>query len=277
MSYTPRSGRGRETGEMSDQFREVEAAFGCLKDHFNQGKISQREFIDSLKQLRIKDGSGRFWMIGAQSGQWYYFDGNGWVQAKPPSASERKAICIYCGYENDLEAETCARCGSGRAGKDEPRACPKCGTRLDDPEAPCPVCQPDAGRASAAAAVVSEEAPRPPAERGLVIRAVHPASFFWFFGVLGVFVGMLAGLLVGVTGLFPRLVSSLPGFLADIQGKLLGGVVFTISGGLLGFVGAGPLGFLAAAVSNGVLSLVGGLRVRAVAAAEEPPDARSQG
>ena len=59
---------------MADQFREVEAAFGRLKEKFGGGRISQQEFIDSLKQLRIKDDEGRFWMIGAQSGNWYFFN-----------------------------------------------------------------------------------------------------------------------------------------------------------------------------------------------------------
>jgi hypothetical protein len=112
----------------------------------------------------------------------------------------------------------------------------------------------------------------PPAPAGtLLVRAVQPVSFFWFFGILGVFAGMLLGLVVGVTSLFPGFVSSLPGFFADIQGKLLGGVVFTIAGGLFGFVAAGPAGFLLAVVSNGILSLVGGVRVQAASLPAPPP------
>jgi hypothetical protein len=261
---------------MPDPFREVEAAFTRLKETFGEGKLSQREFIDSLKQLRIKDDTGRFWMIGAQSGKWYYFDGNDWIQAKPPSASERKAICIYCGYENDLEAEVCARCGSGGATTAEPKTCPRCGTRLEDPDAPCPVCRPGEGEAPRAAAAAPARTGPPAALRSLVIKAVHPASCFWFLGILGVFAGMALGLIVGVTGLFPGLVSSLPGFFAEIQGKLLGGLMFTVAGGLLGFVVAAPAGFLAALVSNGVLSLVGGVRVQAAAATSEPTDDKSR-
>ena len=70
---------------MADQFREVEETFKVLREKFNDRKISQREFIDTLKQLRIKDAEGRFWMIGAQTGKWYYFEGSDWVQAEPPS------------------------------------------------------------------------------------------------------------------------------------------------------------------------------------------------
>ena len=255
---------------MSDQFHEVASALARLKAEFSEGAISQQEFIDALKQLRIRDDAGRFWMIGVQSGKWYCSDGSGWVQAEPPSASQRKAICIYCGFENDLEAETCARCGSGRESVVERPLCPRCGTRLEVPGEACPACRPAAGAGPAAAAAAAKAAPPAPA-RTLVIRAVQPASFFWFFGILGVFGGMLLGLLVGVTGLFPGLVSSLPGFFTDTQGKLLGGVVYTIAGGLLGFITAGLAGFFLAAVSNGILSLVGGIRVDVASVSASPP------
>jgi ribosomal protein L40E len=250
---------------MADQFREVESAFSRLKEKFSQGRISQPEFIDALKQLRIKDEAGRFWMIGAQSGKWYFFNGDDWVQAKPPSFSERKAICIYCGYENDLEAETCVRCGSQKPQTGTVQLCPRCGARLENPDAPCPDCEPLA-RMSADGGVPPDAPVAAAGGTNLIIRALHAASFFWFFGVLGLFAGMLLGLLVGVTSFFPGLVAALPGFFADIQGKLLGGVVFTVAGGCLGFLVGGPAGFAAAAAANGVLSLVGGIRVLAAKA-----------
>ena len=89
---------------MADQFREAEAAYSVLRMKFNEKKISPQEFADSLKQLRIKDDEGRFWVIGARSGKWYAFERGEWIEAKPPSQLEKKAICIACGFENDLEA-----------------------------------------------------------------------------------------------------------------------------------------------------------------------------
>ncbi len=98
---------------MTDPFREAEATFSRLLERFNDKKISPQEFSDSLKQLRIKDDEGRFWVIGARSGKWYAYENGEWIEAKPPSQMEKKAICIACGFENDLEADFCARCGSG--------------------------------------------------------------------------------------------------------------------------------------------------------------------
>jgi hypothetical protein len=85
----------------------------------------------------------------------------------------------------------------------------------------------------------------------------------WFFGALGLFSGMLLGLIVGVTSLFPGFIDILPNFFRDIQGTLLGGIVFTILGGILGFAGGAGGGYLAASAFNGILSLTGGLKVGA--------------
>lgn len=233
---------------MADQFREVEESFALLRRKFHDNRISQREYIDSLKQLRIKDEDGRFWMIGAQSGRWYCFDGGGWTEAKPPSQLEHRAICISCGFENDLEAEFCVRCG-----------------RRPHDESPGP-----SGLDQAAAAKAGPDPLRGP--RDLVVRSCHVGSFLWFFGATGLFVGILAGLAVGVTALFPGIVGALPAFFAGIQGTLPGGLVFTVLGGLAGFVVFGAGGVLAALVSNGVISLVGGIRIRAEELpAESPP------
>lgn len=245
---------------MADQFRELETAFNSLMRKFREAKISQKEFIDSLKELRLKDDEGRFWMIGAQSGKWYCYEGNDWVQAKPPSFGDRKAICIYCGYENELESETCARCGSQKTPAGEEPFCPNCGTRLETPGSLCPLCDPAPGREGSAG--TAEFAGSPATGRtDLLVRSLHPASFFWFSGVLGLFAGLFVGLLVGVTSLFPGIVSGLPGFFVEIQGKLLGGIVFTVLGSLLGFVAGGAAGFVAACAANGILSLVGGVRI----------------
>lgn len=225
---------------MVDQFRETEEAFALLREKFNDRKISQREFVDNLKQLRIKDDEGRFWVIGAQSGKWYAFECGEWVEAKPPSQMERKAICIACGFENDLVAEFCARCGS----------------RSDDEVPKKPAASDTAGPAA------PEELTWTQAGGEIVIRSLHPVSFFWFFAVLGMFAGILLGLLAGVTSLFAGFVAGLPGFFVDHQGDLLGGLVFSILGGIAGFGIGGAAGAAAAVVSNGILSLVGGVRIR---------------
>lgn len=225
---------------MADQFREAEATFTLLREKFAARKISPQEFSDSLKRLRIKDDEGRFWVIGAQTGKWYAFENDEWVEAKPPSLMDKKAICIACGFENDLEAEWCVRCGSRHAGP--------------GPES-------SAGKTGPGAAGLAE-AVHQAAGVEVTIRSVDIVSFLWFFGVLGLFVGILLGLLTGVTGLFAGFVERLPGFFVEHRGDILGALTFSIVGGVLGFAAGAGAGAAAAAVSNGILSLVGGLRLR---------------
>lgn len=238
---------------MGDRFREIEGTFALLRRKFSERAISQREYIDGLKQLRIKDEAGRFWMIGAQSGKWYCFDGGGWTQAKPPSQLERRAVCISCGFENDLEAEFCTRCG--RRPEEEKRS----GGR-------------NAAAAAAFAAAQETTAGLSHGPRGLLVRSCHVGSFFWFFGTMGLFAGILAGLVLGVTSLFPGVINALPAFFVDIQGKLPGGIVFTVLGGIIGFAVWGAGGALTALVSNGVISLAGGLRFQAEEILEGGPE-----
>ncbi|MGZ5478713.1 MAG: hypothetical protein ACXWGZ_03895, partial [Candidatus Aminicenantales bacterium] len=194
----------------------------------------------SLKQLRIKDEEGRFWVIGAQSGKWYAFENGEWFEAKPPSQMEKKAICIACGFENDLEAESCARCGNTGV-----ESAPEALAEADG-----------AGPAAAVEAALLLAGPE------VTVRSVGIVSFLWFFGVLGLFAGILFGLLAGAVGLFAGFVVHLPAFFVDHQGDLLGGLAFSVVGGILGFaIGAGA-GAVSAVVSNGILSLIGGVRLR---------------
>jgi hypothetical protein len=225
---------------MADQFRDAEATFSLLREKFKDKRISPQEFADSLKQLRIKDDKGRFWVIGAQSGKWYAFESGEWVEARPPSQLEKKAICIACGFENDLESESCTRCGN-----------------TSDEAAPEAVAE--AAGTDAAAAAEAVPAGQDPV---LTVRSLDVVSFLWFFGVMGLFAGILLGLLVGVTGLFAGFVARLPVFFVEHRGDLLGGLACSFIGGVVGFVSGAAAGAAMAAVSNGILSLVGGLRFR---------------
>jgi len=65
-------------------FREVERRFQELKTRLDAGAIDEDAFGAELRQLQVLDGQGRYWMIGAQTGSWYYYDGTQWVQAQPP-------------------------------------------------------------------------------------------------------------------------------------------------------------------------------------------------
>lgn len=241
------------TEAMEDRFRTVEKRFEELTENFRQGRISKLEFIDSLKQLRFRDEEGKFWMVGAQSGAWHYFDyeKNDWVKSSPPALGSHKAICIYCGFENDIEAEVCAKCGGEPTGGE------------DGPEMggyPSARAEKGQGASRSIAAVFGPEAAQQGGIR--VIWRVNTTSAFLFSGVFGAFLGLLVGLVVGVSNIFPGFTAALPRFFVDIQGKLPGAIIYPTFGAIFGFSVIGGTGFLSAVLGNFVLSLVGGLKIQ---------------
>ncbi len=70
----------------------------------------------------------------------------------------------------------------------------------------------------------------------------------------------MAGAYVGATGGLSRIVSALPGFFAETQGKLLGAIVFAATSGIFWYVALGIFFFLTALLINLILSLIGGLK-----------------
>ncbi len=239
---------------MKKEFKDLEVTFEELRKKFRNKDISRQEFIDQLKGLRLQDDEGHFWMIGAQSGKWYYYDGNNWIRSNPPSLEEGKAICIHCGYENDLAAEVCASC-RGQLGKSERNYCSKCGTRLEEPSEPCPHC--------------SQKPEILPGERldvgrgraNFVLHKIGPLSFLFFWGTIGLLVGVVLGAFAGASEYFFSNATLTPGFLKDVHGSLLGAIVYSLLGGVAGALIMGVLGFLGALIINGIASLVGGIKV----------------
>lgn len=240
---------------MEKQFENVEEEFTRLKREFRLGKISRREFIEQLKKLRLKDEEGRFWMIGAQSGKWYFFDGKNWVQSEPPSLEEGKAICIHCGFENKLEAEVCARCGENL--KEKQDFCPQCGHKLEETFLECPYCSKEKEGEEAIKGEALEKDKRPYS----VFRSLSPISFLFFMGVTGIFIGILFGAFAGTMDFSYKIVRIMPAFFSELHGTVVGGIIYAILGGILGFLVFSLIGFLAALIINLISSFVGGIKV----------------
>ena len=76
------SGEGLESS--STDFSRVEAEFKRLKAQFGSGDLTESEFKSQLEDLMIEDGQGRWWILGYESGLWYYHDGKQWIQSEPP-------------------------------------------------------------------------------------------------------------------------------------------------------------------------------------------------
>ena len=241
---------------MNSQFRDVETSFHVLRRKFREREISRREFIDQLKKLRIRDDRGHFWMIGAQTGKWYFFDGKEWVQAAPLVSEEVKKIkCFSCGLENKAGEEYCERCGETL--KEKEAACPKCGAKLESVYQKCPACGPQAE----APAFDEAEMFKARERENFVFRRLSPVSLSVFSGGTGLILGIIGGAFAGASGSFSGFAGRLPEFLATLHGTLMGGIIFAALGGLLGFALLAALGYLEALLFNGIASIAGGFKV----------------
>jgi hypothetical protein len=281
---------------MDNEFKHAESIFQDLREKYRLGEISRQEFLDEMKNLQVKDDQERLWMIGSQSGKWYYLKGQEWVQAEPEARKESQGACPYCGFENKPGAEACARCGGGLQGAED--FCIECGAKLQPPLYRCPKC--DAPRPGATPtstptpSALPQTAPSPartppplpspapvPAavqallEKKLVpqpdkkiiqgeflVKSVSASSFAFFGGALGIIVGIILGAFIGATDLWAGGVAKLPRFLAEMQGTLIGAVVYAAAGGIIGFLVLGPLAWLKAHFLNLLLSFIGGIKVR---------------
>lgn len=231
---------------MSSSFKDTEKAFLSLRRQFRGKEISRREFIDRLKKLRLRDSQGRFWMIGAQSGKWYLFDGRDWVLSDPPSEDSGRIKCLSCGLENESGAVTCSSCGESLI-EEEVAA----GSReVEEPT------------------LDEEDLSRAPKEN-FVLRRLSPSSFFFYNGGTGLILGLILGAFAGASGFFSETAKRLPDAMAALHGTLMGGIVYAVVGGLLGFILLGAIGYLQAHLFNAIAAVAGGFRVRLEQAREK--------
>lgn len=241
--------------KMEEKYQHVANELESLRKDFREKRISRTDFIQRLKSLRLKDGEGRFWMIGIQSGKWYYYDGERWIQSNPPSLQEGKAICIHCGFENRLEAAVCVRCGENLIENEV--FCPDCGRKLEAPGLPCPDCR------EGKFPEKSLDLPQEDKEGAhVVFRSLHPVSFLYFMAALGIFFGIIVGAFSGTTGVFSAVIQRMPAFLREIQGTIVGGIIYAGLGGIAGLFVLGLFGYLLALLINLISSFVGGIKIR---------------
>jgi hypothetical protein len=249
---------------MRDSFQDAVSTFEELKKKFEAGDLSRQQFIDEMKKLRLKDAQGRYWMIGAQTGRWYYFDGRDWIASDPPPVKDKGVVCLFCGFENKEGADSCGRCGGTLEGKSDagPEKCPECGETLSKPLMTCPRCEPK-GADLKGVEIVRLESGSLGRDGIYALRAVKSFSLALVLGILGALSGAVYGAFAGATGsLAAAIASLLPAAVLDQQGKLLGAVIDGSGGAAAGFLLAGLSGWLLALLLNFVLKISGGLKLR---------------
>ena len=95
-----------------------------------------------------------------------------------------------------------------------------------------------------------------------MLRSVQPFSLALFFGSLGLLCGIIMGAFAGATDFLPGVVNLLPAFLGELNGSLVGGILYGIFGGIVGFIAIGLVGFVMAVLFNVILSFIGGIKLQ---------------
>ncbi len=75
---------------MDEKFRKAEEEYFILRGKFDTGRIGKNLFELALKDMAVQDTQGRWWMIGADTGNWYMHDGKSWLAANPSQAEVRQ-------------------------------------------------------------------------------------------------------------------------------------------------------------------------------------------
>ncbi len=70
--------------QLPAKFAAAQQTYLGLKERYERGDLSESEFEAAVQKSMVQDADGVYWMLGAQSGRWYRYIGEQWVQANPP-------------------------------------------------------------------------------------------------------------------------------------------------------------------------------------------------
>ncbi len=70
--------------ERKIDFHEADRRHDELVRKHGAGEINDRQFDDERKKLSVRDDEGRWWAKSAATGEWRFYDGDGWVPGIPP-------------------------------------------------------------------------------------------------------------------------------------------------------------------------------------------------
>jgi hypothetical protein len=69
-----------------------EQQYHTLRRSYQANQIDEETFLAAIDNLGFEDEQGIYWMIGAETGQWYYYDGSGWRTGTPTQSPIPTAI-----------------------------------------------------------------------------------------------------------------------------------------------------------------------------------------
>ena len=75
---------GSALPQLPATFQKTQEDFENLQTAHQSGKLIGEDYQSALAELVVQDDEGDFWMLGVESGEWYWFDGDEWHLRLPP-------------------------------------------------------------------------------------------------------------------------------------------------------------------------------------------------
>jgi pSer/pThr/pTyr-binding forkhead associated (FHA) protein len=74
---------GAPLPQLPESFLNTLKTYAESQAAFSAGQISREEYRAALKELVVQDDQGEYWMLGIESGEWYWYDGEEWKPRTP--------------------------------------------------------------------------------------------------------------------------------------------------------------------------------------------------
>ena len=75
---------GAPRPQLPAKFAAAQQTYLELKERYERGDLSKSEFETAMQESMVQDANGAYWLLGAESGRWYRYHDQQWVQANPP-------------------------------------------------------------------------------------------------------------------------------------------------------------------------------------------------
>lgn len=237
-----------------DKFKKAEAKYQELKSLLDNGEIDAADMKKKLKETMVTDENGNYWMIGGKTGKWYNYRESEWKEGNPypgdtqetQSLSEPEqpvveikqktppqeesadfAICKICKARIPVQAVFCQICGANQ--KEPQKTGPAQGMRH-------------------------------PSE--MLVKSIKLVPMIFFFGGLGLIVGVLLGATFGIFDIFGDFIFQFPVMLQETRGKIQGGLIFAAMGGISGFIVFALFSVILTGIYNFISFFFGGIRFK---------------
>jgi uncharacterized RDD family membrane protein YckC len=82
---------------LPELYQRAEREHHRLRVEYLAGNLTAEQYQSALQDLQIRDDQGRYWNLGADSGEWYVSQGDDWVKAQPPGRPGSSQVTVPVG------------------------------------------------------------------------------------------------------------------------------------------------------------------------------------